>query len=210
MRRPGWENAEHCATLRTRACQLARTRWADALEVARGIEIPWYRAQALAGVAESAPEERVDDVLTRACSAAAEGNDAYQRVAVLAWVIEAAAARGRIEYAKRVLADALAKSAGVTPLRSRATTLELLLRAAVGLGERDARVVAVALLDAAAELRAHSGKRWRKWGASYLNRTACLLAPYPALALSLLEACLGEERAKAVFTRHTAARVHNR
>lgn len=205
MSGPGWDNAEHCAKLRSRVHALSRSRWSEALRVAAEIPLPWYRVQALATVAQAAAEDQVDGVLERARREAARDADAYRRIAVLAWVIEAALDRGRTKLAERVLRDALDQSGTINPMRSRAAALELLLQEAMKLGAADARRVAEALLDVAEDLAAHPVKRWRKWGVSYFNRVAWTLSQgRRPLAEELLTARLGAARAAAVLARHGA------
>lgn len=209
MSRPGWDNAVQCAQLRTRVRQLASSHWAEALKVATEISLPWYRVQSLAAAAKAAADDRVDTVLEKALSEAMRDTDAYRRVAVLAWVIDAALSRERKNFAERVLRGAIVQSTTITPMKSRATALELLLAQATKVGERDARQVANALLDVAATLRGDPVKKWRKWGASYVNRTAWILSKEHApLAENLLTARFGSERSAAILSRHSAPRTH--
>lgn len=206
MSGPGWDNADQCAQMRARVHQLAPTHWAEAFKVATDIALPWYRVQALATVAKAADDDRVDAVLEKASSEAAKDTDAYQRIAVLSWVIDAALARERTAYAQRTLRSALAQSEAITPMKSRASALELLLTQATKLGEGDARQVAEALLNAAGGLAADPAKKWRKWGTSYINRAARTLSQYHRpLAEEILIARFGPERAAAILNRHGRA-----
>jgi hypothetical protein len=160
--------------------------------------------QSIAAVASAAPEDRVDSLLSKAAAEAGRDTDPYRRWAVVAWIIEAAVARERFPFARQLLADALEACAQITPVKSRATALEILLQRAVSVGDRESRLYAEALLDAAAILEKNQFKKWQKWGASYVNRTAQRLsdAKKSNLAMSILEARLGTERAARVLSRH--------
>ena len=157
----GWENAARDARDRDRVCELAPVDFAAACGVASGIRLPWYRVQAISGLAGAAPESQVDAFLEQARGEAAKDDDAYRRCGVMAWVIDAAIARGRTVFARDVLRRAIEGSAEATPTRSRATALELLLKRAAVLGEREAREAGEALLDAAEVLLADPFKKWR-------------------------------------------------
>lgn len=82
------------ATLqRDQACLLARSDPRKALEKAKSVSEPWFRAQALAWVVrftDADPRE----IATLAAKAAAEGADDYQRSAVRAWEVAALGERG--------------------------------------------------------------------------------------------------------------------
>lgn len=64
---------------RGRACELARRKPQRAFEIARTIPDGWYRCQAMAEIAEHAPEELSEQAFREARNAAAAGNDEYQR-----------------------------------------------------------------------------------------------------------------------------------
>ena len=208
MSGPGWEDADRCARMRSRVQQLVKSRWADGLELAREIPLPWYRVQALCAVASAADDGRVDGILKEAVKQAEGDADAYRRIAVVTWVIGAAASRNRVALAKRLLREAMARSGAITPLKSRASAIELLLAQAASIGEMEARQVADALLDAAAILSKDPEKRWRKWGTSFVNRTAGILSKeHASLARDLLSARFGAESANAILARHSASSV---
>lgn len=203
---PGWENADTCARLRTRVAELSRTKWAEAHGVAAEIPIPWYRVQAFSLLVPHAPEDRVDDLLTKAQREAAKGPDEYQRIAVLTWVIGAALARGRTAAARQILTFALAQAPAITPLRSRAAALDLLLGQAVRIAAPEARAAASALIDVA-EMFCNSPKKGgRRWGKYYVNNIAYHLHDqHLHLGLQLLTARFGEQRAVAAFARRGSA-----
>lgn len=107
-----------------------------ALQLARAIDVPWYRSQALSWIARYS-EYDACIIAKEAAVAAARGDDAYQRVAVRAWEIAALAERGLLEEARCSLNDAIADAPSVEPSASRAEALILLLHAALRLGEEE-------------------------------------------------------------------------
>lgn len=177
--------------------------WPAALHTAQEIAEPVSRVAALVGLAGNAPEDRVDEVLRLAMDAAAGGGDGYQRCRGLAAVIGGALGRGRTEHAWRLLAEVLAGSAEIEPLSSRAAALEQLLRHAVVMGEGDARAVASAMLDVAEALKREPIGKWRKRGAYVVNQVVRGLGGrHESLALELLTARFGKEKAAAIWSRH--------
>lgn len=157
---------------RDRAIQLARSRPEAALDLARRIEEPWFRSQALAAVVRTIDEARVDSVVRAAVSAAEAGKDDYQRSAVLAWTIAALIARGRTADARRILERARQTARAVAPTGSRAEALSLLCEAAWPLGAS----VRLALLNELVDLlgvRVHwRGTRAVVHGLGHLARDA--------------------------------------
>jgi len=199
---PGWENADTCARLRAQVFELAGSRWAEAYERAVEIPIPWYRVQALCGLVPHAPESRVDELLRRAQAEAAKGHDEYQRIAVLTWVIEAALSRGRGMLARQVLTSALAHAPGITPLKSLAAALDLLLGVAVQIAEPEAKATADALLRVAETYCNSSSAGGRRYGKYYINVVAFRLhANFAPLGLRLIAARFGQDRAVTAFAR---------
>ena len=75
--------------------ELAETDNHAALKVARRIDVPWYRCQALARVARYAPHSEFDDRIDEAFAAANAASEAYDRVAVSAWPLRAMIERGQ-------------------------------------------------------------------------------------------------------------------
>jgi hypothetical protein len=108
------------------AQDLAPTDWSRARDIARKIPDAWYRAQALATVAEHAPEASVLDILNEAVRAANACHDEYGMVAVLSWPLQVAFKRGRISFAMRERDRALALAPRIEPLPSRAFALQML------------------------------------------------------------------------------------
>lgn len=153
-------------------------------------------------LASGAPERWVDELLERALQTAAAGEDCFQRVAVLSWVIKAAWYRGRRELALRAYHGAIADSGSVTPAASRAAALLYLLETAKRIEEVDLRIPAAGVVDAAMQLRADPIKKWRNWGATYLHRLIEDLGQENRqMAVELLAERLGAERAAAVVMR---------
>jgi hypothetical protein len=124
------------ATLqRDQAATLAKTSPAKALEKARCIEDPWFRAQALACVARHASGKAVA-IAREAARAAGACDDAYKQAAVRAWEIAALAETGNIAEATKSWAAALATSRKITPSSSRAEALMLIAQAAASISTK--------------------------------------------------------------------------
>jgi hypothetical protein len=111
---------------RGEAQDLAPTDWSRARDGARKIPDGWYRAQALARVAEHAPEAHVLDILNEAVKAADACHDEYGMVAVRSWPLKVAFQRGRITFAERERTLAIALAPQIQPLASRAFALQYL------------------------------------------------------------------------------------
>jgi hypothetical protein len=127
-------------TQRDRAMSLAKSRSNEALEQARQVDDPWFRAQALAWVARFADSD-VIAISAEAAKAAAEGGDRYQQCAVRAWEIAALAERDyKVEASKR-LREALNTAKNVEPAASRSEALFLLLEASARIAPNDAEKV---------------------------------------------------------------------
>ncbi|MEM1452553.1 MAG: hypothetical protein AAF957_20210 [Planctomycetota bacterium] len=141
---------------RDRACRLAPDDPAEALAIARKIEAPWYRAQALAYAARFAERHRVLAIAQEACAAADRGEDDYQRAAARAWPLCALIERGLEARAREELEVALELARRSSPIGSRAEALVLLMEASYALG----RSVRLELVDEVASLD-HSGAHWR-------------------------------------------------
>jgi hypothetical protein len=145
----------------------------------------------------------VDVILQAAAEEAGRDADSYRQTAVLAWVIDSALARNRKGQAEDLLRQMMDRVAAITPLKSRASMLETLLKRAVRLNKPSMTLVANSLLDTAASLQSDPVSRWRSWGRSYVNRTTWILsrADLP-LAAELLSQRFGEEQARALLARH--------
>jgi len=129
------------ATLqRDQACTLVKTDPRKALDHARKIDEPWFRAQALSWVARFTDGDPVA-VAREAGSAARECDDDYKRSAVRAWEIAALAERDCPKEARASLSDALALGKRVEPASSRSEALLLLLQAGFKIGRDEAQRV---------------------------------------------------------------------
>lgn len=122
---------------RDHAATLAKSNPRQALELARKVTEPWFRAQALAWAARYAVDDPVA-IAAEAARAARAGDDAYKQTAVRAWEIAALAERGCLTEARKSLREALAQANSVTPASSRSEALMLLLQAAFKIGRDEA------------------------------------------------------------------------
>lgn len=177
MRKVHDDRAPQCAVLRDHAIQLSVKHWNEAWHVANTIPLPWYRVQALAAVAQHAPDTEVATLLRTAADLAASCGDEYKQTAVMTWVVRAATSRGYVEIAQQEVMRAVARAPQITPDCSRAAAMELMLVEATRLGPRETRAVATALLQAAIALRQTPHKRWRKWGKTYERQLHLWLLP---------------------------------
>jgi len=168
--------------LRNRAAHLAERDPSAALEVARGIDDCWFRAQALAHVARYHDEDQSLALAQEALRAAAEASDPFRAVAVAAWPIRAMIERGYQEAAARELSRLLEHAPLIEPDSSRSEALFLLYQASFSLGD-DVRVtIARRLLELGNKDDAH----WRT-KRNLVDALAMLTAPQPSEAHSLAE-----------------------
>ena len=141
---------------REEVAELAKSKPADALRAARKIADPWFATQAFAWIVRFAPADIALSALDEARETARAGRDAYQRSAVLAWLIRAAIETGHSDAAQAILADAIALLAKVKPAPSRAEAAGLLFEAAFPGGAKLWRP-----LLAAIERHAPPGDDWK-------------------------------------------------
>lgn len=125
---------------RDQAATLAKSNPRKALDQARRISEPWFRAQGLSWVARFTEGDPVA-VACEAAKAAGECKDDYAKSAVRAWEIAALADRDCIREAQKCLNDALAIARRVEPASSRSDALSLLLQAAFRIGRAEAERV---------------------------------------------------------------------
>lgn len=129
------------ATLqRDHAQSLAKSNPAKALDLARKVSEPWFRAQALAWVARFIDGDPIP-VASESAKAARECEDDYKKSAVRAWEIAALAERDCTAEARKRLSEALAIGKRAEPTSSRSEALFLLLQAAFKIGRNDATQV---------------------------------------------------------------------
>jgi hypothetical protein len=93
--------------IRDSAIHLAPSDPGRAAEIARTIESPWYRCQALAWVARFAPEGQVEALAEEALYSCHTARDMFQAVGASAWPVRALIERGRLAAATEALADIL-------------------------------------------------------------------------------------------------------
>lgn len=119
----------------------AKSNSSAAVQSAREISDPWFRAQALAHVArytDGQPKQIAD----QAAAAAEDCSDAYKQCAVRAWEIAALAERSENKAALARLKSVLSKIETVAPPSSRSDALSLLLHAAARISTDAAQNVA--------------------------------------------------------------------
>jgi len=129
------------ATLqRDQASRLAKSNPKKALDTARKVNEPWFRAQALAWVARFSDGDTVS-IASEAAKAAGECGDDYKKSAARAWEIAALAERGCLSEARKHLSEVLKRAKDVRPASSRSEALLLLLQAAFKIGRKEAEKV---------------------------------------------------------------------
>jgi hypothetical protein len=126
------------ALQRDHASTLAKSNPKKALDQARKVNEPWFRAQALSWVARFTDGDPVA-VAAEAAKAARECEDDYKKSAVRAWEIAALAERDCTTEARKSLTEALALGKSVTPISSRSEALFILLQAAFRIGPAQAK-----------------------------------------------------------------------
>jgi hypothetical protein len=125
---------------RDKASSYAKRDPRKALELARAIDEPWFKAQALSWIARFSEGDTV--VLAKEASeVAALGDDVYKKAAVRAWEVAALAEREFSDEAKAALKEALVESKSVEPNSSRAEALISLLHAALRIDHQAAETV---------------------------------------------------------------------
>lgn len=78
----------------------------EALDLARAVDDPWFRCQALAWVARYAEEDQVEPIARESLVSARQERQAYRTVAVRAWPIAAVTERGLTDLGGRWAEDA--------------------------------------------------------------------------------------------------------
>jgi hypothetical protein len=149
----------------------ARSNWREGLRLAKNISVKWYRVQSLAEVIMHAPDSEVDDLITTARHYAQSDKEPYKRVAVLAWVAQAAGARGRPRAVEQIVDAVLASLPGLTPLKSRAyAPMQFLDVAAAAISPRDQQRLRDAVLASAGALIASRYPGQRRCGLWFCNQ----------------------------------------
>jgi hypothetical protein len=189
---------------RGRACELAKSEPQRAFDIARTIPDGWYRCQAMAEIAEHAPDPLSEKAFQEARSAAAAGNDEYQRAAVLAFALIAALRRRRHDLADAMLADALAIVPSVKPMASCAYAHEGLWRVCMHLGDRTMQNAVLASVLA----HVHPDRSWRARGL-YREIVATLAWDRPDEAEAVVRA-MPEGKARDFVARRRAEGLRQR
>jgi len=101
-----------------------------ALTVARGIQDPWFRCQALAHVGRYWPDQKYGRLLEEAVKAGDLQADLYKQVTVSAWPIRAYLERGSVSPAQKLLVKYTRTSSGIENMGSRSEALFMLFQAA--------------------------------------------------------------------------------
>lgn len=115
---------------RQRAIDLAASDPEQAIAVARAIEDPWFRCQALAYVARYWPDDDFPIILREASKAADSQDNWYNRVTVSAWPICAYLERGCQLPAKNLLNRYVKEASNIENMGGRSEALLMLLEAA--------------------------------------------------------------------------------
>jgi len=140
---------------RGHAIKHAKTDPRKALEKARLVSEPWFRAQALSWVARFTDGDPIA-IAAEAATAASEADDEYKRSAVRSWEITALAERDCPEEAKKSLSEAVERARTIQPISSRSEALFLLIQAACSI-TREQAVIVKEVLDSSCPAREH----WR-------------------------------------------------
>lgn len=129
-----------------------------AYKLAKAIDDPWYRGQALAWVAWSSPDDCFDAVVKEAVGACVAAADPYQTVGAAAWPIRAMVERGRHTQAQRAVCEILLLASQIENPVNRADALFLLFQAVFPVDELRWDVLA-RLISACREMESWKGPR---------------------------------------------------
>jgi hypothetical protein len=111
------------------AHRLAKTEPDQALAVARKINDPWFRCQALSHVARYWPGSDYDQLLKEALKAADSHEDVYRQVTVAAWPIRAHLERGSPVSASIILGECVERAPSIGNMGSRSEALFMCFQA---------------------------------------------------------------------------------
>ena len=134
---------------------MAKASPKKALEKAREVTDPWFRAQALSCVARYTDGDP-SMIVAQAAKAASQCDDDYKRSAVRAWEVAALAERSLLPQARKALSEATNLAKCVQPISSRSESLFILMQAAFSIS-RDAAAAVLADLKATCPV----GEHWR-------------------------------------------------
>ena len=125
---------------RDQVSALAKSNPKKALQLARKVSEPWFRAQALSWVARFTDGDVVV-IAAQAAKAASACDDAYRRSAVRSWEVAALAERRFTAKAQKALHEAVQVARTVQPISSRSEALFRLFEAAFLIGRPEASKV---------------------------------------------------------------------
>jgi hypothetical protein len=165
---------------REHAIQLAKTDPDAALAVARGIDDPWFRSQALAAVARFSKSRQLE-ILEEAQVASQSADDPYKIVGASAWWIRAMIELGYGDEAARELPALIEVSSTIEHPVSRLEALFLLFQAVFHL--EATRLLALDALVNACQ----SANSW-KAGDRLQEAALMLAADYPAESEQVIRA----------------------
>lgn len=134
---------------RSLANRLAADRPEQALTIARAIDAPWFRCQALSQVARYWPDGNYDQILAEAVRAADAQDQVFHQVAVSAWPIRAYLERGNMPPAKKLLVKGIQASGTIENMGSRSEALFSIFQASKPFSDDLWQPVFVALVEAA-------------------------------------------------------------
>lgn len=164
---------------RDEVCRLACTDVERALALARTIDAPWFRAQALGHVVRFI--DAAQGVIADEAEGAADAcEDDYQRSAVRSWIIYPLARAGEFEHAQAVLDRALPIAERAVPPASSAQALALLSGAACAISTEAMRSPLEMCLTIA-----NSHRHWRI-GQAMERAIAAMSYAEPAVASELV------------------------
>lgn len=188
---------------RERAIRAATSDTDAALRLARDVDDPWYRCQALAWVARFAPEDdAVARIADESLAAARSTDDAYKHVAAAAWPVRALVEHDLPTRAVAAVADRLPTARAIPHPVNRVDALDLLHQAIFPLGPAARRAAQQSLVDAC--LAANS---WRA-GRTLRDLVLTVAADDPAEVQSIL-ARTPESAYRRQTLRHLAAGRHD-
>ncbi len=125
--------------------------------LARSISDPWYRCQALAGVARFAPAAQFKAIVQESLAAGKAADDPYQVVGATAWPLAALVERAHNNEVHRLLPSLLTYAAAIANPVSRIDALFLLWQAVFPLGIEFHRQVLDPLVKACREADSWKG-----------------------------------------------------
>jgi hypothetical protein len=114
---------------RALANRLASEQPERALSVARAIDTPWFKCQALSHIARYWPDATFGRILEEAVRAADSQDDPYRQVAVSAWPLRGYLERGADQPASALLEKYLRTAGSIANMGSRSEALLLVFQA---------------------------------------------------------------------------------